>query len=110
MFGCCGVSDRDWYSAHFSSQYTKNLFVNTDTYAGDTQQYLSFDESEHISECRKKMEESVGEIRVWMMKNMLKLNDEKTEVLVLSTLYFSDRLQETQLRTGDTSVEQVSQL
>ena len=34
---------------------------------------------------------------------MLKRNDENKEVLVISTDYFSDRLQETHLRVGDAS-------
>ena len=51
------------------------------------------------------MEKCVGEIREWMRKNMLKLNDEKTEVLVISTPYFTDRLHETKLRIDDTGVQ-----
>ncbi len=50
------------------------------------------------------MEERLGEIRVWMMKNMLKLNDVKTEVLVISTPYFTEKLKESHLRVGDASV------
>ena len=39
-----------------------------------------------------------------MMKNVLKRNDEKTEVLVITTPYFTDKLKETNLRVGDASV------
>ena len=53
----------------------------------------------------KQMEKCVGEIREWMMKNMLKLNDEKTDVLVISTPYFTDRLYKTQLSIGDAGVQ-----
>ena len=40
--------------------------------------------SDDTPECMKKMEECVAEIREWKRKNMLKLNDDKTEVLVIS--------------------------
>ena len=36
-----------------------------------------------MSECLKKMETCVGEIREWMRKDMLKPSDEKTEVIFL---------------------------
>ena len=83
---------------------TRKHGINLHTYADDTQLYLSFDASDDISECLNRMEECVGDIREWMMKNMLKLNDEKTEVLVISTPYFTDKLKETNLRVGDASV------
>ena len=51
------------------------------------------------------MEKCVGENREWMRKNMLKLNDERTEVLVISTPYFTDRLHAIQLRIGDAGVQ-----
>jgi len=79
--------------------------IKIHTYADDTQLYLSFDVSDDMSECLKIMEKCVGEIREWMRKNMLKLNDEKTEVLVISTPYFTDRLHETHLRIGDANVQ-----
>ena len=41
----------------------------------------------------------------WMRKNRLKLNDEKTEVVIISTPYFTDRLHEAQLRIGDAGVQ-----
>ena len=66
---------------------------------------MSFDVSDDMSECLKKMEKCVSEIREWMKKNMLKLNDEKTEVLVISTPYFTERLHETHLIIGDDSVQ-----
>ena len=48
---------------------------------------MSFDVSDDMSECVKKMEECVTEIRVGVRKNMFKLDDEITEVLVISTLW-----------------------
>ena len=81
--------------------------INIHIYADVTQLdlYLSFDVSDDMSECLKKMEKCVCENREWMRKNMLKLNDEKTEVLVISTTNFTDRLHEPQLRIGDASAQ-----
>ena len=61
--------------------------IKMHSYADDTQLYLSFDVSKDLSECVKKMEECVAEIREWMRKNMLKLNDDKTDVLITSSPY-----------------------
>ena len=49
------------------------------------------------------MEECVSAISEWMMKSMLKVNDEKTEVLVISAPCFTEKLKETHRIVGDTS-------
>ena len=56
-------------------------------YADDTQNYHSFSpnlpgDEEH---CITVLENCVSDIRIWMRKNKLKLNDEKTEFLVVAT-------------------------
>ena len=52
----------------------------------------------------EKMEDFVGEIIKWVRKNKLKLSNEKTEVLVISTPFFTDSLQEIHIRIGDASI------
>ena len=55
-------------------------------YADDTRLHLSFVVYYgDMSECVKKMKESLREIRYLVSKNMLKHSDDKTEVLVIST-------------------------
>ncbi len=56
-------------------------------YADDTQLYFSFnpqnaDEEHHVI---NKIEKCVAEIKLWMKANKLKLNDEKTELLIISS-------------------------
>ena len=55
--------------------------IKIHTHTDDTKLYLSLGVSDHMLECLKKMEKCAGEIREWMRKNMIKLNDEKTEDL-----------------------------
>ena len=47
------------------------------------------------------MEKCIDEIREWMRTNILILNDERTEVLIISTPYFRDSFHEIQLTIGD---------
>ena len=56
-------------------------------YADDTQLYIAFKPScpSSKSDGIKKLEGCIGEIRKWMSENMLKLNEDKTEVLVITS-------------------------
>ena len=58
-------------------------------YADDTQLYLSFETSsaEDLSICKSTIEDCVREIDLWMLVNKLKLNSNKTEILVFSSSY-----------------------
>ena len=60
-------------------------------YANDSQNYLSFrpSRSDNIptQECLLKLKKCKGEIRKWMGTNLLKLNDDKTEFLMVGTQY-----------------------
>ena len=54
-------------------------------YADDTQMYLTFESSPDSTEMVKVMMEAcVRDIDVWMTANMLKMNRDKTELLVLN--------------------------
>ena len=60
------------------------------SYADDTQLYLSF-EASSLSDLQKtiaKVEDCVLDIKRWMSDNLLKLNDDKTEVLIVTSPYF----------------------
>ena len=57
-------------------------------YADDTQIYMSFQPSSYIvtlDEVRSKIEACVSDINEWMTDNKLKLNNDKTELLILHT-------------------------
>ena len=54
-------------------------------YADDTQIYLPFNakESKSVDDSKKSVECRVEKIRTWMRSNKLKLNDEKTEIVIV---------------------------
>ena len=56
-------------------------------YADDTQLYLTFKQNRNGSkeECIHSLENCINEIRDWMCINLLKLNDGKTEFIILGT-------------------------
>ena len=68
--------------------------LNYHFYADDTQLYLSFDAklSTPLNQSVEKVQQCVKEIKLWM-NNMLKLNDDKTEVLFIATRYFQKSLE-----------------
>jgi hypothetical protein len=72
-------------------------------YADDTQLFIFFDidGSAEAIEC---MEQCIGELRQWMKDNLLKLNDEKTEVLLIGAKAQFDEMEDINFRIGNTSV------
>jgi len=56
--------------------------INIHMYADDTQLNLGFD-SDNFNEAARKMEKCLEEIKEWMWLNHLKLNEDKTEYLLI---------------------------
>ena len=63
-------------------------------YADDTQLYISFDILNHdnVLQAITKVQHCLSDIKVWMDTNKLKLNEDKTEVLFISSPRYSDHL------------------
>ncbi len=57
-------------------------------YADDSQLYLCF-QPQDKSSTKSRMEGLINDIRIWMATNMLKLNDDKTEIMVISSQFRS---------------------
>jgi len=72
-------------------------------YADDTQIYLSFDIDE-INTAYEKMEKCISEIRTWMAKQFLCLNDSKTEVLLIGSDHLLQKIQKQNLTIGDEAI------
>ena len=62
-------------------------------YADDTQLYASFNPRSLKSKahCIQILEKCISHIKFWMQNNLLKINDNKTEVMVVSTRYFLNK-------------------
>ena len=57
-----------------------------------------------------RIELCVSEIREWMNQNMLKLNDDKTELIVFTSKYKQDVYNDLSITIGDTVVDCSSQV
>ena len=75
-------------------------------YADDTQLYLSFEASSpsDLHKTIAKVEDCVLDIKRWMSDNLLKLNDDKTEVLIITSPYFKKRIPELVLKVDNSSI------
>ena len=67
--------------------FLRKFGVQFHCYADDTQLYIPF--SQNDNSCLGSIEECVSEIQIWMKANFLKLNAEKTEMIILSSPYFA---------------------
>ena len=62
--------------------------INFHGYADDTQNYLSFRPDKYDTNkirCKENLERCISEVHTWMCTNLLKLNDNKTEFLLIGT-------------------------
>lgn len=69
-------------------------------YADDTQVYVSFPAGCE-SEARLKLENCLEEVRLWMAANYLKLNDSKTDFIIIGSPHSLKRIQTTHITIGD---------
>ena len=78
-------------------------------YADDSQLYLSFKPNTPGAQslCLKTIENCIYDIRGWMTLNMLKLNDDKTEFIILGTRQQLAKLSDVSIRIGSTTVPPV---
>jgi len=82
----------------------KKYNINIHLYADDTQLYTSFDPKNSKS-AKENLEGCIDEIRHWMELNYLKLNDSKTEFLILGSNTDLDRVSEKVLKIGTSEIQ-----
>ena len=65
----------------------KHHFPTVYCYADDTQVYISFCPNDRLDQLNagELLESCITDIRSWMLHDNLKLNDEKTELLLIGT-------------------------
>ena len=75
-------------------------------YADDIQLYISFDprDSSSITDALARLAACINEIKVWMTRNMLCLNDEKTEFFIAVSEYQKKVMPPVSLKIGDTEI------
>ncbi len=74
------------------------------TYSDDNQLYLTFSPLNDTVQPVNRVEACVDEMRSWMQKNALKMNDEKTEVLIIPSPTNQRKFNIDQLRIGESDI------
>ena len=80
------------------------LYVHA--YADDTQLYVPFDLNDPNDEmsARQRAEACILEIKSWMTVNKLKLNDEKTEFLIMTSKFHQHKIHDHQIKVDTASI------
>ena len=73
-------------------------------YADDTQLYVILNPRQDFSAQLQSLNQCVDDIRMWMRLNMLKLNDDKTEVLLIGSNNSLNHLRSVSVKVGNASV------
>ena len=88
--------------------------VSFQGYADDTQNYLSFwpmpGSLNNQTECIEKLEKCIDAVRHWMQTNFLKLNENKTEFIILGLPKQLKKVGNINIRIGEDIISNVSAL
>ena len=89
-----------------TSKLIKLYLPNAHAFADNTQLYLSFnpDNSLNEAEAVHAIEHCIHAIRAWMQADKLKLNENKTEVMLIGTRQQLSKANVDTLNVGDTSI------
>ena len=95
-----------WRFCHVAEKHLPNI----QCYADDTQLYLSFRSDLTTSQDKAvlSMERCISDIRAWITNNYLKLNDTKTEFLVIGSHQQLIKIKIDSVRVGSTESQKVS--
>ena len=113
----CGVPQGSCLGPLLFTMYASKLFdiikghlPRTHAYADDTQLYLSFkpDTTSSQSNAVDAMERCISAIRCWMIKDKLKVNDSKTEFILIGTRQQLAKVDIKGLVGGDATISPVT--
>ena len=85
------------------TEIAKRHNIKIHLYADDTQLYTSFDPN-HSEEAMNRLESCIEDIRNWMSKNFLKLNEKKTEFIIFGTKTDLSKIEEWTVTVGDSII------
>ena len=74
-------------------------------YADDTQVYFFFPPGEGEAEAFKRLEVCLEEVRLWMANNYLKLNDEKTDFMILGSRHSLKKITTNSISIGESKIQ-----
>ena len=109
----CGVPEGSCLGPLVFTLYCGKLFVvikhhfpTVHCYADDTQVYISFCPNDRLDQLNaiELLESCITDIRAWMLHDNLKLNDEKTELLIIGTLQQLLKVVITHIHIGNTNI------
>jgi hypothetical protein len=85
----------------------KKYNVSQHYYADDTQIYIGFNFAEQ-HQAMLSLESCIHDIKRWMLLNMLKLNDDKTEFIYIGSPYYINKLKHNPVKIGDSIIHDTS--
>ena len=90
-------------------EVVKSHLPNIHVYADDTQLYLSFkpDGGAAEADAITALQDCISDIRTWMIKDKLQLNDTKTEFLIIGTPVQLNKISATEIQIGSAKVSTV---
>ena len=112
-----GVPQRSCLGPLFFTLYSSKLFEvikphlpEAHAYADDSLLYLSFKPNNEVnqSEAIKSMELCIRTLRTWMWMDKLKLDDDKTEFMIIGSRQQLEKVSVAELSVGDISVAPAS--
>ena len=90
-------------------EVVKSHLPDIHVYADDTQLYLSFkpDGGAAEADAITALQDCISDIRTWMVKDKLQLNDTKTEFLIIGTSVQLNKISATEIQIGSAKVSTV---
>ena len=85
---------------------------NANGYADDHQIYLSFKPTDQVSQdgALQSIQACISDVRKWMLANKLKINDGKTELMIIGSKHNVSKLNISSIKIGDAEIKPVSSL
>ena len=95
---------------HYSPRLTYyNIILPFNSHADDTQLYILFKWKDPL-ESLTKLNMCISDIRVWMIKNKLKINDSKTKFIIFRSVLLKQNLNDLSISVEDSQVSPSSKV
>ena len=88
---------------HYDPYTLCNNDIYFHIYADDTQLYVCFDLS-NPNVALDRMNLCISDLRIWMIRNKLKINDSKTEFLIISSSFLEQNFDDLNIMVGDSNI------